>query len=145
MRFSDDLSLREARQRFFAATGYDEAHYDDPWVKLKLGFVPFAIPNTSSRRRAVRYHDLHHILTGYDTHWRGESEISAWELATGCRDLTAAWVINALGLLMGLVIAPRRVLRAFLRGRRSANLYGEPFTEQLLEQRVGTVRERLGL
>jgi ubiquinone biosynthesis protein Coq4 len=88
-------------------------------------------------------HDLHHVLTEYGTSWTGEAEISAWELASGCRDYAAAWVLNGLGLLMGLVIAPIRVARAFRRGLQSRNLYGREVTDELLSARVGTLRKAL--
>jgi NADPH:quinone reductase-like Zn-dependent oxidoreductase len=32
----------------------------------------------------VKLHDIHHVLTGYDTTWRGKAEIGAWEIASGC-------------------------------------------------------------
>jgi ubiquinone biosynthesis protein Coq4 len=39
----------------------------------------------------VRLHDLHHLVTGYPTDWKGELEISAWEIAGSCRGYVAAW------------------------------------------------------
>jgi hypothetical protein len=42
-----------------------------------VGPLAFKIPNTPSRKRAVRYHDLHHTLTGYRTDFRRECEIGA--------------------------------------------------------------------
>ena len=145
MRFEEGLSLREARQRFFAETGYSEAQHKDRKVHLNFYGLRFWIPNTRSRQRAVPIHDLHHILTGYRTDWQGEAEISAWELATGCRGYLAAWVLDGLGLLMGLVIAPRRTLRAFFRGLASSNLYGRQITDSLLDERIGVLRKRLRL
>jgi ubiquinone biosynthesis protein Coq4 len=91
----------------------------------------------------VKLHDLHHVLTEYGTSWTGEAEISAWELASGCRDYAAAWVLNGLGLLMGLVIAPKRVAHAFLLGRRTGNLYGREVNDALLDERIGVLREQL--
>jgi hypothetical protein len=58
-------------------------------VKLNSGRLKLAFPNTQARIRAVRYHDLHHVVTDYETNWKGESEIGAWEVATGCRDFMA--------------------------------------------------------
>ena len=48
---------------------------------------------------------------------------------------------------MGMLIAPRRMFRAFVRGRRSTNLYHqyERLDEALLDENVGGVRERLRL
>ena len=95
--------------------------------------------------RAVKLHDLHHVLTGYPTSWTGEGEIGAWELASGCRNHWAAWYLNFSAALIGLLIAPRRVLSAFRRGRRERNLYGGELSDALLEETVGAARARLGI
>jgi len=139
------LSLREARGRYFEAGGLGEGGYDLKWVPLAFGPLRFAIPNTAGRVRAVRYHDLHHVVTGYDTTWTGEAEIGAWEVASGCRDLLAAWVLNLYAMQLGLWISPRAVWRAFVRGRHSRNLYAEPWSDALLDESVGGMRRRLAL
>ncbi|MEM6990635.1 MAG: hypothetical protein AAF721_09065 [Myxococcota bacterium] len=139
-----DETLRTARARYFAANDFgDNGGYDDAWVKLKLGPIPMAFPNSAQRVRAVRFHDLHHVLTGYQTDFTGEAEIGAWEVATGCRDMWAAWVLNLLAMLGGSIVAHRRVYAAFVRGRREANLYGETFDDALLDRRVEEVRRAL--
>ena len=138
-------TLREARERYFAAAGLGSGGYDQKWVPLAMGPLRFAIPNTAGRVRAVRYHDLHHVVTGYGTDWTGEGEIGAWEVASGCRDLFAAWVLNLYAMQLALWFAPRAVWRAFVRGRHSENLYAEPWSESLLEESVGDMRRRLGL
>lgn len=145
-RFAPGLTLGEARARLFALGGLgDDGGYDDAWVKLKLWRIPFAFPNTEGRRRAVRFHDLHHVLTEYPTTWRGEFEISAWEVAGGIRRYWAAWLLDLLGFACGLVVYPRAVYRSFVRGRHSANLYGDAWDESILGRRVGDVRRRLKL
>ncbi len=138
-------SLREARERYFAAAGLGSGGYDLKWVPLAMGPLRFAIPNTAGRVHAVRYHDLHHVVTGYGTDWTGEGEIGAWEVASGCRDLLAAWVLNLYAMQLALFFAPRAVWRAFVRGRHSRNLYAEPWNEALLEESVGGMQSRLGL
>lgn len=138
--------LREARARYFEDNGFGaDGGYDARWVKLAIGPVPFAFPNTQARVRAVRYHDLHHVLTGYRTDLIGESEIGAWELASGCRGFGAAWVLNLSALGLGLLVNPARMRRAFVRGRHTRNLYGHAFDDALLDQRVGDMRAALGL
>jgi hypothetical protein len=145
-RFAPGLTLGEARARLFALGGLgDDGGYDDAWVKLKLWRIPFAFPNTDGRRRAVRFHDLHHVLTEYPTTWRGEFEISAWEVAGGIRRYRVAWLLDLLGFACGLVLFPRAVYRAFVRGRHSTNLYGDVWDESILARRVGEVRRRLRL
>jgi hypothetical protein len=101
-----------------------DAGDSERFAVVKIGPMPYPIPNTRSRKRAVRIHDLNHIVSGYHTDREGELEISAWELASGgCRDYGAAWVLDLAGLLAGLFVCPGRTVRAFMRGRRQQNLY----------------------
>jgi hypothetical protein len=143
----DAITLRAGRQLYFERSGI-EPGYDARWVKLRAGGIPVLVfPNTAGRVRAVRLHDLHHVVTGYETTWTGEAEIAAWEIATGCGSFFAAWVLNLGAFVIGLLIAPRQVFRAFVRGRHSENLYhtaGE-CSEALLDLSVGELRTRLGL
>lgn len=111
----------------------------------KVGPLPIAFPSTKTRRFAIRYHDLHHVLTGYRATPIGEAEIGAWEVATGCRRLWAAWVLNLMAMGFGLIAAPRPTFRAFVRGRNSSNLYGREFDESLLETRLEDMRREVGL
>jgi hypothetical protein len=138
--YADDLTMHDARTRYFEANGFGaDGGYADAWVDFKLGPIPFPFPNTPQRIDAVKFHDLHHVLTGYDTDIVGEFEISAWEIAAGCKRYAAAWVLNLAGLAGGLFTAPRRVFAAFVRGRRSQTLYARAF-DPLLERRVGDLR-----
>jgi hypothetical protein len=140
------LTLEQARAEYFRFNGFGEdGGYGAKWVEFKLGPIPFPFPNTKQRVDAVRFHDLHHVMTGYQTDLPGEFEISGWELGSGCADKSAAWVLNLGGFFAGMVIAPRRTLRAFVRGRHSRNLYRHRFDDALLSRTVGDVRRELGL
>ncbi|WP_437755933.1 hypothetical protein [Sorangium sp. So ce1389] len=141
--YDEGLTMRAARAIYFDVNRFGaDGGYGDAWVDFKLGPLPVPFPNTRARVRAVGYHDLHHVLTGYDTSTIGEFEISAWELGAGCKDFAAAWQLNLGGLFAGLLSAPRRTVRAFLRGRRSESLYGRPF-EALLDSTVGELRREM--
>jgi hypothetical protein len=139
------LTIREARARYFALNGFGEGGYDARWVRLQAGPIAIYFPNTAARVRAVRLHDVHHVVTEYDTTWTGEAEIGAWEIASGCADHYAAWILNLLAMAIGLVLAPRRVFDAFVRGRCSANLYRAVVDEPLLAASVAVTRQRLRL
>ena len=140
--YDDAMTMREARKVYFEANGFGETGgYDDAWVDFMLGPIPMPFPNTKGRVRAVRYHDLHHILTGYDTNVAGEFEISAWEIGAGCKDFGAAWVLNLSGLAGGIVRAPQRVFRAFVRGRAQRTIYGDDL-DAVLDMTVGEARAR---
>lgn len=144
--YADASTLRDARRVYFDANGFGaDGGYAKRWVKVKMGPVPFWFPNSEGRVRAVRYHDLHHVATGYDTDLTGEGEIAAWEIASSCRDHYAAWWLNLLAMAIGCAIAPARVFCAFVRGRHTRNLYAEPFDDALLASSVGALRARLGL
>ena len=126
-------SVREALAEHLAASGLpSDAGDSEPFAVVRIFYLPYPIPNTRARKRAVRIHDLNHMVSGYKTDRIGELEISAWELASGgCRDYVAAWVLDLAGLLGGLVVAPRRTVRAFLAGRRGQNLYAFDYEELL--------------
>lgn len=143
--YGDDWQVGEARGRYFEANGFGDGGYDEGWVRLRIGPLPVAFPNTPGRKAAVPLHDLHHVATGYDTDLAGEGEIGAWEIASGCFHMRAAWVLNLLAAWPVLFYALPRVFRAFVRGRHSRNLYDAPMHDALLTLQVGELRARLGL
>ncbi|MDT7602539.1 MAG: hypothetical protein QOF61_536 [Acidobacteriota bacterium] len=146
LKYSPELTLREARALYFEINNFPNGGYDERWVKMKAGPFPIWFPNIKARQLAVRFHDLHHILTEYETTWKGETEIGAWEVATGIGPFWVGWVLDLLAFAIGLVINPRGVYRAFMRGRHSANLYHSvTFDDALLAQRVGAMRRALRL
>lgn len=142
--YADASTVRAARDQYFAANGFSDETYRERWARFKLGPVPVILPNTKSRQRALPLHDLHHIATGYDTSVIGENEIAAFELGGGCSNYAAAWLINAGGFAMGLLLAPVRTYRAYVRGRHSRNLYRDGWHDSLLEMSVGELKRRVG-
>ncbi len=144
-RYDQSLTVAEARERYFAENGFDPS-YGERWITLRVaGRALPVFPNTRARIAAARIHDLHHIAAEYDTSWTGEGEIGAWELARGCGPYLAAWVLNLTAFGIGCLLAPRKMLRAFVRGRHSRNLYGGAFDSARLTQKVGELRCELGL
>ncbi len=142
----NDQTLGVARERYWRVNNFGADGGDAlTWVPIKIGRFTLKFPNTEGRRRAVRIHDLHHVVTGYQTTWTGEAEIAAWELATGCLRWPAATVLNLAALGVGLAIAPVAVARAWARGRQTTNLYGEDGVDHLLPRTVDEVRASLGL
>ncbi len=141
-----NLTLRGARAEYFRFNGFgDDGGYHDTWVNFKLGPIPFPIPNSQARVKALRYHDLHHVMTGYQTNFIGELEISAWEIGSDCADMYAAWILNLSGFGAGMMLAPRRTFAAFVRGRQSKNLYRYAYDDVLLARTVADMRAELGL
>jgi hypothetical protein len=141
--YSPDLTLRAARERYFEINNFEGGGYEEGWVKMSAGPVPIWFPNTVARVKAVKFHDIHHVLTEYPTTWKGEAEIGAWEVASGCGAHYQAWLLNLLAFAIGLAINPRGVRRAFMRGRRSRNLYRTTFSDELLARKVSDMRREL--
>jgi hypothetical protein len=146
--YPDDITLREARERYFARSGFTARTYTDPWVALPLGPLTIRLPNFSARKKAVKVHDLNHILTGYGTDWHGEFCASGFELGMGIGRSWAAWMINAGGAAGGLLRAPRDVVRAYARGRATrASTYDllDPWDDAVLDQPLGDLRARVAV
>jgi len=147
MIYDPQMTLSDARDRYFDLNGFGrDGGYRERWIKVKVWHIPIWLPNTEGRRRAVKLHDLHHVLTEYPTTWRGEAEISAWEIGSGgLRRYYAGWLLDLMNIAQGLVVNPTGVYRGFMHGRRTSNLYELEFSDQLLRGQVGDYRERLGL
>lgn len=141
------MTLREARDRYLTEFGFSTDSYTDDWVDVRLGPVPLRLPSTAARKRVLPLHDLHHALTGYRADILGEAEIGAWELGSGLGRHAVGYVLDLLTLSWSSVVTPRRVIRAFLRGRRSGNFYRAPLPlhPAILDEDVDAVRHRLGL
>jgi len=102
-------------------------------------------PNVGTRVAAVRYHDLHHIATDYATTTLGESEIGAWELGSRRRGGSwTAWVLDAIGVFVGLFLDRHAIARAMRRGRQCRNLFGRDDYDELLERTVDELRSEIG-
>jgi hypothetical protein len=144
--YRPEMNLGEARALYFAVNGFGQDGGDkDAWVEVRIGPLPLLFPNSEGRRRAVKFHDLHHILTGYPTTLRGETEIGAWEIATGIGRHYVGWLLDMLAFAGGLVINPRGVYHAFLRGRQSRNLFACEWDDRFLAHTVGEARRSLRL
>jgi hypothetical protein len=127
-------TLGQALADHLAASGLPPDGGDsERFAVVKIALFPYPIPNTRARKRAVKIHDLNHLVSGYLTDRVGELEISAWELASGgCERYAAAWMLDLAGLIGGLMVAPRRTVRAFHAGRAQQNLYRSSLDELLM-------------
>ena len=151
--FAASMNVREARDAYLAVNGFTVAAYESKWTDASFFGVPFKVPNTQKHRVSIMLHDLHHVATGFGTDLAGEGEISAWEARRGLGAL-GAYVggIVASGALMGLLLAPRRAVRAWRNSSATDSLF--PFTkdddfaaryEALLAMTVGELRRKLGV
>ena len=133
--------------QYYAVSGLPaDGGANDPWFSIHIGPLSVRLPNPPARRRAVFFHDANHLLTGYDTVFsRGEMLIAGYELGSGCGHYWIAWLINFMMFGLGLLVRPREIYRAFLRGRHCLSLYERTESPGVLsEMSVAALRAQLG-
>lgn len=89
----------------------------------RVGPLTLRFPNFNWRRRALRAHDLHHLMTGYPMTMRGEYQLAAWEFGAGRYPHWGASLFCGPLILIGLLWSPSTIWRAWLEGRNSRSLY----------------------
>jgi len=148
--YPPDWSVEEALAAYLAENGFSADEYDKPKVDVTFWWVTFPFPNPPSRQRAIRLHDLHHVVTGYGTDPAGEAEISAWELRRGV-GIFSTFVkgIVVSGALFGLVHSPLRTVAAWKAGWSAEGVGLQPATmeryAELMQMKVGELRRVYGV
>ena len=102
----------------------DDGGQSRAYVKVELTKkISLYFPNFDARRKAIFKHDVHHMVTGYTSTFKGETEIGAWEIGSGCRQYWAAFILDIAAITPGMLINAAGIYKAFVRGRRTKNLY----------------------
>ncbi|MGI8581188.1 MAG: hypothetical protein ACR2KX_03295 [Chitinophagaceae bacterium] len=143
-----DKTLRELLPEFYKQynLGADGGN-NSASVKIEMT-KNFALyfPNFAARKRAVLKHDIHHLVTNYPSTFKGEAEIGAWEIASGCKNYWVAWMLDMSGMMTGIIFNFWGVIKAFARGRRTKNLYYNIIsTNQALDMKPGELQKALSL
>jgi hypothetical protein len=121
------MTAEDALSRYFVEQGlFPEGSSVADWIGdrwYRIGGIP-VLPLVGKIKESLILHDLHHLVTGYDTSWKGELELAGWELGSGgCGSHFFFWFDRLGAFALGLLMAPRSTLRALRRGRRERNLY----------------------
>jgi len=111
---------REAALALLAQGGGGDAAAS--WT-CAFGPLTLRFPNFAWRRRALRAHDLHHLMAGYPMNMRGEFQMAAWEYGAGRYPHWGASLFCAPLILLGLIWSPAAMWRAYRSGRDSESLY----------------------
>lgn len=140
---SKQLTLHTELAAFYERNGFGPVLGSRPrTVPVFTGCLLVPLPNIEARRRYLKYHDLHHLLTGYTVGRIGEGEVSAWELATGSFLISPMLgLMNLIALSTGLVLKPRRMWQAFLLGTTSKNLYSAAVRAEVDSGRWASIAE----
>ena len=132
------MTGEDALSRFFVEQGlWPEGSSVTDWIGdrwLRIGGIR-VLPLVGGIKESLILHDLHHVLTGYDTSWTGELELAGWELGSGgCGRPLFFWFDRLGALAIGLLTVPRRTIQALRRGRSERNLYGRRSAEVLASE-----------
>ena len=138
------LTVGEALDQHLQRAGFTKDTYG-PLIPIKLGPIHFRAPNPEWRQRSLLFHDLHHVLTEYDTSFVGEAQVSAWEARTGIHLPPIGFVIIYSVMILGWFVEPRSVSRAWTRGAGARNLFASGFGDELLQMNLGDLRRKLGI
>lgn len=139
-----DWSVSQALAAFLSENGFTTEHYNEPTFPVTVFGINWRIPNPDSHKVAIRFHDLHHVVTGFGTDLRGEAEISAWEIRRGVGAFPGFYVKGLVIsiALFGLIHSPLKTVAAWRRAKSETPLlkiclqrYGE-----ILDMNVGELR-----
>jgi hypothetical protein len=115
-------TVHEALTHFYKIT-YLEPNFKNRklLVKAKVGKLPIYMPNFSLLKN-IYLHDINHMITKYPLTWKGEFELSAWEVAAGGWEKNyIAWYLCLMGLAFGTFTFPKAIWVAYKRGMRQTN------------------------
>lgn len=144
--FDENLLIKDALPLLFERYNIPANAYETPYFYIRVGPLSIPVPNIPARVKIARFHDIHHLLTGYPANWKGEAEIGIWELITGCRTSFIAWFLNSGAVMVGAILYPKAVFQAFKRGLHTrTNLYHDFDYDSLLLLTIKEVKERIGL
>ncbi len=126
MTTGDALAGYLTKRSLIEAGALREDWYTGNWFTSEIRGRTIPIFPMAGFRSGLVHHDIHHMLTGYETSWIGECEVAGWELGSGgCGTHLVFWLDRLSFVVMGLVCAPLRTLRAFRRGLRAHNFFGQ--------------------
>lgn len=118
---------------------------DGPWLTFRVRGRMLPVFPTWGNRNALTMHDVHHMLTGYDTSLGGEARLAAWELASGGCGWNLFFWIDRLSLLtVALILMPRLAVKAWRRGMGQRNLF-TCRRDEILKMEFEALQKRVGM
>ena len=116
-------TIHELIQDFYTINKFDnDGGTKKKIVWIKFGFISFPLPNFESRKENVHFHDINHIITGFDTTWKGESSISAWEVASGgWKNNFIPWLLTLWAMGLGILFYSKTTVNSFNKGLTMCN------------------------
>ena len=116
-------TVRQSIQDFYNRHDFgEEGGVNEKYAWIKFGFFSIPLPNVAGRSQNIYLHDVSHIVTSNDTTWKGESAVSAWEVASGGWDkLYVPWLLTLWAMGLGVLFYPTTTLKSFKKGLTMRN------------------------
>jgi len=123
------MTIDESLKEFYEAN-----HLDERWMGVVMaGKHLKVLPKRlipKPLRDWLKVHDAHHLITGYKTDFAGEAEIATWALPrnglnfeAGSRVIPLLTAVDSIiPTLVGLILIPKRIIRAWRRGKEEYSL-----------------------
>lgn len=130
-------TVGQAIQEFYNENDFGEdGGVNEKYAWIKFGFFSLPIPNFESRKNNVYLHDINHIITENNTTWKGESAVSAWEVASGgWNNLVIPWLLTLWAMGLGVVFYTKSTLDSFKKGLTMKNA----LTSGLSKNKLNTI------
>ncbi|GAB3030827.1 hypothetical protein [Spirosoma pulveris] len=128
------MNVEQALNDFYRQHGYgEEGGINKKWDLIKFGPIALPLPNLESRRRNIYLHDINHLVTGYDTTWKGESSVTSWEIASGgWGSIYFAWWLTLWGMAIGVMFYPAHSYTAFQAGLKMRSAFTSGLSKQTM-------------
>lgn len=84
--YPDDVQIKHASTQLFDRFNIPCDAYTAEKFSIYVGNFPIHLPNIPLWVKVARFHDIHHVLTGYPANWGGEVQSGAWSLTSACRN-----------------------------------------------------------
>ena len=139
-------TVEKSIQDFYNKNDFgEEGGINESYAWIKFGFFSIPIPNFESRKNNVYFHDISHIVTENDTNWKGESAVSAWEVASGgWKKLIIPWLLTLWAMGLGIIFYRKSTLNAFKKGLTMNNAIVSGITkDEMNELSVAELRNVL--
>ncbi|GAB2562683.1 hypothetical protein [Spirosoma areae] len=140
------MNVEHALNNFYEQYGYgEEGGINNKWDMIKFGSIALPLPNLESRRKNIYLHDINHLVTGYDTTWKGESSVTSWEVATGgWGSIYFAWWLTLWGMAVGVMLYPKHSYQAFQAGLSMKSAFTSGLSKQeMYSLTIDQLRSRL--
>ena len=120
-----ETTLQYQLENFYEVNGYgEEGGINNDWIWLKFRFFSLPIPNIKGRRENVWRHDMLHILLGYDTSWKGETQVSGWVMGSGgWGRFYVGWLFAIAMFGIAIAFFPKSTYQSYIRGRNTLSPY----------------------